>query len=46
MVLITQIILGIMNVELGLPLFVAVLHNLVALLLAIIAINQRAFKSR
>jgi cytochrome c oxidase assembly protein subunit 15 len=47
-VLISQVTLGIMNVVLGLPLLVAVLHNLTAaiLLLTIIAINHRAFKSR
>ena len=47
-VLITQVSLGIMNVVLGLPLLVAVLHTLVAalLLLTIIAINYRTLRSR
>ena len=47
MVLITQISLGIINVVLGLPMLVAVLHNLVAALLlkTVIAINHRALKS-
>ncbi len=47
-VLITQVSLGIMNVVLGLPLLVAVLHTLVAalLLLTIIAINHLTLRSR
>ncbi len=42
-----QVSLGIMNVVLALPLFVAVLHNFVAalLLLTVLAINHRVFKS-
>lgn len=46
-VLITQVSLGIMNVVLLLPLSVAVLHNLVAvlLLLTMITINHRVFKA-
>ena len=47
-VLVLQVSLGIMNVVLGLPLFVAVLHNLVAalLLLTLITINHLNFRSR
>ncbi len=45
--LLTQVSLGIMNVVLGLPIAVAVAHNLVAalLLLTVLAINHRVWKN-
>ena len=47
LVLLLQVSLGIMNVMLGLPLLIAVSHNLGAalLLLTVIAINHRVFKA-
>lgn len=47
LLLFTQVSLGIMNVMLGLPLSIAVLHNLVAalLLLTLIALNYKAYRS-
>jgi len=47
LVLLLQVSLGIMNVMLGLPLLIAVAHNLGAalLLLTVIAINHRVFKA-